>query len=444
LSFSPDGVFLIEGTEDNVIRLWKVKDNGQLIDFKHFAPNNSGVDSLEISPDGKTLAVSNGNGVYLWDIASGRLICRLTNRTAKFRELSWSIDNLTLAVSSNMGIEVWDAISWRQIENFEILKGRLINLSWSPLGKYLAVSRDGRRIQLFDVYNESMSHTFISYSDVQSLKFSPDGKKIAAGLSSDRVEIWDISGNLLATLHGAISSGNLYVDFSNNENLLVSNISVRNSEEGIYAVDNLQIWRTDEWQPINSWKIGNQYVIQDLDLSADDQTIAIARTDPENFRWENAIEIWDLTSNENIHTIKGTKSAPLSVWSLSFSPDGKTLAALSRESVGYFYEGQMREIVTLWDVEQGELIWRSEDLGVENRKGLPGYYPDAIDWSNDGKLIAIGTSDGLIKFLNSENGKMINTLQGHTMWVTGVQFSPNGNLIASVSLDGTIRIWGIK
>jgi len=32
-------------------------------------------------------------------------------------------------------------------------------------------------------------------------------------------------------------------------------------------------------------------------------------------------------------------------------------------------------------------------------------------------------------------------LRGHTSWVMGLAFSPDGKWIASASLDGTVKVW---
>ncbi|KAF5269000.1 hypothetical protein FOXYS1_92 [Fusarium oxysporum] len=67
----------------------------------------------------------------------------------------------------------------------------------------------------------------------------------------------------------------------------------------------------------------------------------------------------------------------------------------------------------------------------------------SVVFSQDGKLIASGSYDHTVKIWNVATGEEEQTLEGHTNSVNSVVFSNDGKLIASGSLDTTIKIWNV-
>ncbi|BBD59134.1 WD-repeat protein [Nostoc sp. HK-01] len=110
-----------------------------------------------------------------------------------------------------------------------------------------------------------------------------------------------------------------------------------------------------------------------------------------------------------------------SVTSVSFSPDGKTLAS-----------GSYDKTIKLWNLETGKEIrtLKGHDNTVRS-----------VNFSPDGKTLASGSSDKTIKLWNLETGKEIRTFKGHDNYVMSVSFSPDGKTLASGSLDKTIKLW---
>ena len=61
-------------------------------------------------------------------------------------------------------------------------------------------------------------------------------------------------------------------------------------------------------------------------------------------------------------------------------------------------------------------------------------------FSPDGSLLATAGEDGTARLRDPATGKYRRTLAGHTGWVFGVAFSPDGRL-ATAGSDGTARLW---
>ncbi|MBW4573723.1 MAG: caspase family protein [Aphanothece sp. CMT-3BRIN-NPC111] len=79
---------------------------------------------------------------------------------------------------------------------------------------------------------------------------------------------------------------------------------------------------------------------------------------------------------------------------------------------------------------------------TQERNRLQGHTEkvNSVSFSPDGQLIASASDDGTIKIWSRE-GSLLHSLTGHTDRVTSVTFSPDGKTIASASADKTIKFW---
>jgi WD40 repeat protein len=111
------------------------------------------------------------------------------------------------------------------------------------------------------------------------------------------------------------------------------------------------------------------------------------------------------------------------VFSVAFSPDGKTLAAGS-------WDGTVR----LWEVGNGKELHRFDKQQAPVR---------SVAFSPDGKALACGGEGSKIILWDVATAKEQRRLAGHRGPITFVMFSPDGKLLASKGYDQTLRLWDV-
>jgi WD40 repeat protein/serine/threonine protein kinase len=113
LAFSPDGRWLVGGTEHDQIRFWDA-ESGQ--EVRTLRGHTGSVNRLAFSPNGRRLAsASADNAVKLWDVDSGQEVLTLnapqsvSARTQGFSAVAFSSDGTRLAACADGQVLIWDA-----------------------------------------------------------------------------------------------------------------------------------------------------------------------------------------------------------------------------------------------------------------------------------------------------------------------------------------------
>ncbi|MEH2025364.1 nSTAND1 domain-containing NTPase, partial [Nostoc sp.] len=93
--------------------------------------------------------------------------------------------------------------------------------------------------------------------------------------------------------------------------------------------------------------------------------------------------------------------------------------------------------------QQAVVALRQAIYNMQEQNCLEGHsnYVYSVAFSPDGKTIASASGDNTVKLWNAATGKEITTLNGHSNYVYSVAFSPDGKTIASASGDNTVKLW---
>src|SRR5262245_60498933 len=68
----------------------------------------------------------------------------------------------------------------------------------------------------------------------------------------------------------------------------------------------------------------------------------------------------------------------------------------------------------------------------------------SLSFGPDGRTLASGSDDGTVKVWDVPNWKEVHTLVGHSSTVWSLAFSPDGETLASGGLDRTVRLWDLR
>lgn len=108
---------------------------------------------------------------------------------------------------------------------------------------------------------------------------------------------------------------------------------------------------------------------------------------------------------------------------VAFSPDGTTLATVSKD-----------QTVVLWNTRQ------------RTRRATPNTgnpWPRAVAFSPDGRLLATAGDDRTIVLWNPDTAAEVGRVTGDQQRIKDLAFSPDGHTLAAAGDDGTVTLWDL-
>jgi serine/threonine protein kinase/WD40 repeat protein len=211
--------------------------------------------------------------------------------------------------------------------------------------------------------------------------------------------------------------------------------AMSDGELGPIEVHNLVTGKVTVMDGLCRWELGTQFknpapcvpypgspfqdFARNIEFSPDSSLVALSGAGT------GSVTVWDRASGELVHKsgrlMRHTENDPsFDGPTIAFAPDGGELAVATRDEL---------------------LIIETDDWTISRRGDVERFI--RIAYTPDGTKLIGATPTSEIQILDPAEIAVAGNIEGHRGRIHGIDVSPNGEMVASSSIDGVVMVWDI-
>lgn len=447
---------LYTGGKGMLIKQWDVS-TGRC--QKTFMRQQNWVDSFAVSKDGQLVAIAQKDGeIKIFDADSGEVVETLYGHNEPVRAMAFSADGKKLVSGGHDKlVKVWDVASGSS-KDLRGHKGWVQSVAFSPDGKVVASGSFDSTVKVWDADTGEQMHDLTGHDAwVRDVAFSPDGKRLATCGDDKKIKIWNVaSGECEKTLTGHERWVN-DVYYSEDGKQLIS--SSGDGTEKTWGMDTGKCLSTIQEQ--NDLRNAMIY-------AADGKMFAEKIECPfcdEEIRPGDVIAICDYCKTpQHIACWRENGSKCVACGKNIYKPheigvdfDKMYNSQRSRGLFGKFFENNLGSGRSVFDnvkvlafsalILLLILVAVAYYLVREPRMRTiiaHNYWIEALKFSPDGKYLASGSGDGMVKVWSARSGSFIRTLKAGNFPIETLTFLFDGKKIVTAGWEKLLRLWDIE